>query len=166
LVELYCGSNLISFVDMNWLLQGLLTNWLAALLVFVGGTAVGVLKYKGSRWAATALFALGGSALVASIIIGFAALSMLPDRVTPGNAEAHVRDWLDHWSFEVSKLPDAEAIFAFRARFRDGHPPVLVRHLKSSNQSLLLQATITTTPEEQAAIRVLPREKKMLTKDD
>ena len=142
---------------MSWLLQGLLTNWLAAVLVFVGGAAVGFLKHKGSRWAGPALYAFGGSALIASIIAAFAILSMLPDRVTPGNAQSHVRDWLDHWTFEVSKVSDADTIFTFKARFSDGHP-VFVKQLKSNDQSLLLQAIITTTPEEQTTIRSLPRD--------
>ncbi len=54
-------------MDWQWLWQGLLTNWLAAVLVLGCGIILTYLRAKRPSWAAPTLYGLGACALTSSL---------------------------------------------------------------------------------------------------
>src|SRR5438105_1505763 len=114
---------------MEWLWQGLLSNWLSSLLAAAFILGVGAmmtyLKKKEWRLSTPLLYGLGASAFVAVILIALVVIIRMPkepERITPDNVEIHARTWLEKFGFSVRKDPIPNTVFALVAKDRNDTP--------------------------------------------
>jgi len=105
-------------MDSNWLVQGLLTNWVSELLILLATAIVTYLRKKNSSWLSPVLYGLGGGALVAAILFfGISAArqgqAIVPDSVTPDTIESDITQWANNSRLAIQKVDDKDAYFGY-----------------------------------------------------
>ena len=100
---------------MDWLWQGVFSNWLAdvgrlVVIVLLGAIAA-FIKARFPRLGTLIWFGLGVCTLLIFIFGAFKFIDTLPPKVpqvTLDNVEAHIRTWLDH--FELGACPRKKSL--------------------------------------------------------
>jgi hypothetical protein len=146
-------------MDLDGLVQGVVSNAVWWTVVLVGGAVLAVLRAKWPRYAGPVLYGLLGIASLAIIgfaILGHSLLSREQPQTTPENVEANIRAWADSFVVGVTKAPVKEAHFALVITLHNGNPVVVAR-TKDRPNWLALQSTLTLSPEHQAAMAKLSK---------
>lgn len=96
-----------------WFWQGLLTNWLSAAIVFLGGIMLAFLKARGSRFTSPLLYGLVAVVLLTALILMVRVGGTLPVRIpiTPENADSNVRSWVERAGFSVKTEQSPDTYF-------------------------------------------------------
>lgn len=113
-------------------------------------------------WFTSALWGLIGSALIAVIVAAFEIWRRLPKptpEVTPENVEANIRAWLDSFRLSVKREDNPIALFTLVATPDNGMPIVIWRP-KALDRYVIVEATITISPEDKPLFDNLPAEEK------
>ena len=130
-------------MDINWLWQGLATNWLFAVLVFATGGAVVIARIKQWRWTSPIIYGLGASTLMAILLYAVnsqhelaAAQAM---RTTSGNIQERVRTWIDSFKLQNQNATGADPndLFRYIVTMRNGDR-ITVLHSKRRETYLVI----------------------------
>jgi hypothetical protein len=98
----------------DWFWQGLLTNWVSAAVIFVGGIMLAFLKARGSKFTSPLLYGLGGAVLLTALALMINIGGELPPRkptISSANAEQNVRSWVEKFGFSVRNEQSDQAVF-------------------------------------------------------
>lgn len=148
----------------DWFWQGLLTNWLSALITLGVGLMLAYFKKKGSRWVTPILLGLFGMALICIILWAFMAITKLqqePEPITQENIERNIRTWLDNFAFSTRKEDDPQAFFRLIATTQTNRPITITR-LKSLDRYVIVATALTLSPQHKAVFDKLSQEDKGL----
>ena len=140
---------------MEWVWQGLLTNWLAAAGIGIGALIVAYLKKNHPEWAAVALYGLSALSLLTVSLWAFKSISILPKeipQVTPNNVEEHIGKWLDRYELGRRKTSHPDTYFTYEITLRNGTPIILTRPKSEHGDYINLQAGLEVTPEQKAVL--------------
>jgi hypothetical protein len=122
IVDLTQGSGMIP--KMDWLWQGLATNWLSGLVVFLMGGATFWARVKSYRYLSPILYALAAMALTEVFIFAVNAQHSFvveqSAKTTTDNVEHRVRDWLDAFRLKVQNSPAEAFIFQYTVTMGNG----------------------------------------------
>jgi hypothetical protein len=138
-------------VDFNWVWQGILTNWLADLLVLGAGIMLALAKAKNWGWASPALYGLGGCASMAVLL--FALLNFPAKRITTDNIEGNIRSWLTSFGYGFVPLEPCPipAHFCLRVTLPSGRPVNVIRPNQLDHYIVFI-GEVTVSPEHQALL--------------
>jgi len=145
---------------MGWLraiAKEVLVGVISTLVLFGCGALLAVLKVYFPNWFTFAIWTLAGTGLLAVVLVPFMLLLLLrripkpKPEVTPENIEISIRKWLD--TFRLSAKPEVfpEAFFALVVTPMP-NLNVLVMRLKAFERYIVIQSTITVSPEHKAMI--------------
>jgi hypothetical protein len=151
------GNRKAANMDLNPIVQGILTNWFSDLLILVGGAALAVLRKKNSPWAGVAAYFLIGCACMSVIVftfVGHAILAKETPQTTAENIEPNIRAWSDQFSLGIQKQADDNFDFAYAISLHSGRT-VLVGRPKVRDRYLQFQGNVTLAPEHEAAVQKL-----------
>lgn len=152
----------------NWFWQNLLAQWVWWLLTIAGGVVLAILKKRAPSWASPALYGLGGSALIAVVILALGNLSSLPqqERVTPANVEAHVRSWCDALGLAIKRQPvEADSYFSFAVTLNSGNV-ITVNRIRERDRYIIFRGGVTVSPDHAAIIGKLSDEQRIRLTDE
>jgi hypothetical protein len=90
----------------NWLVQGLVSNWLSSLIALAVGGALTYLSKNGSPWTTPILIGLAGSALILVCTIAFRHVL----GVNIANIEDRIRIWVDHTGSATNSIAPEHAV--------------------------------------------------------
>jgi hypothetical protein len=146
---------------MGWLLQGLLSNWLSAVIILAGGALIAYLKQRSSSWLGPAVWGIGGCVLVAIALLCFWGIAAIPKThppdVTDKNIEQNIRGWLDDFGLSTKKQQDEPTtIFTLVTTLPNGDP-IAIGQLKTHPRYLTIQSTVTISPEHKSVIDKLSK---------
>jgi hypothetical protein len=147
-------------MDWQWLWQGLLTNWLAALVVAIGTFLVAYLKAKRPSWANVVLYGLAAFCLLVVSFWAFKSMAVLPKeipQVTANNVETNIRAWLDHFQLGTKKISDPDSHFSYIVTLRNG-TLVTLKHVKNFDNYITLLANLEISPEQKIQLAGLKKE--------
>lgn len=154
---------------MDWLWQGLITNWLSTLLIIGAGAGLALLKTRRPQWVSPVLYGLLGSGSVAIILVAFYGLAAIPKKqrpqTTPENVEANLRVWLDAFGISTRKVTDQDSHFALIVTLNNGTPVAIVRS-KKLDRYIVLQSTLTISPEHKTLLDKLSNGQKMQIREE
>src|ERR1700687_3490144 len=140
---------------LGWLLQGLISNWLSALLILAGGALIAYLKKKSSSWLNPLVWGMAGCGLVAFMLLCFWGITAIPKShppdVTQGNIEQNLRAWLDDFALSTKKQDDSSADFVLVTTLPNGDPITISRQ-KGHPRYMVIQATVAMSPEHKTVI--------------
>jgi hypothetical protein len=144
-----------------WLLQGLLANWLSAVLIVLGGIVIGYLKKNSSPWFGPTIWGFAGCGLVAVALLCFWGITSIPKNrppdVTPENIERNIRTWLDDFSLSSKKQDLPDTIFVYVLTMPNGDP-ISIGRTKARDRYITLQAQITISPQHQDIFKKLSQD--------
>lgn len=134
----------------NWLVQGLISNWIAALMVVAVGLVLTYLSGQGSRWVVPILSGLCGSALILLCL----AVSRFLLGASPRNIENRVRHWLDRAGTATKnvELPD----FLFNYHVTLNGKVFIVAQFRSHPEFIHFHSDLTYTDADNRAINSMP----------
>jgi hypothetical protein len=162
----FTRSNTTGEGNMDWLWQGLLTNWLAHLgisfLPVLGILAVLLvfLKLKAPAWADPIWYGLGAFTFLVVSLYALKAMDTLPPKVpqiTFDNVEVTVKTWLEHFGLGIQKTSTADAIFTYKITLKNGTPVVIAR-TKELDNYITLQANLEVSPEHRVLLEKMKNE--------
>lgn len=135
-------------MDLNWIWQGIVTNWIADLLILGGGILIAILKVKGSRWLMPLAYGLAGSALIGVILFTIMGLAELRsrERVTVDNVATKVRSWIDNFQLSVRTNPLPEAYFRYEVTMRNGNVVVVARPKERDRYIVIAGRLVSDAP--------------------
>lgn len=147
---------------LNWLLQGLVSNWISAVIMLAVGALVTYLKKKSSAWLGPTMWGLGGCVLAGLVLICFWGVSSIPKNrppdVTTDNIEKNVRTWLDDFGLSTKKEDDPATYFKLTATMPSGDPVTIAR-LKTHDSYVAVEALISISPEHKTVLdKLSPQE--------
>jgi hypothetical protein len=146
---------------MEWLWQGIISNWLSTVLIMTGGLLIAYLKKQSSSWLGPAIWGFGGSGLVAFTLLCFWGISAIPKNrppdVTMSNVEENLRTWMDDFGLSTKKEDSPAAYFSLTTTLPNGDP-ITVSRLKSHERYIAIQAIITIADEHKKILSALPKD--------
>lgn len=144
-------------MDLKWIWQGILTNWLSAGLILAGGVVLAFLKARGARWLYPALYGMVGCALVAIVLYSFAALTAIPKKptqVTPDTIETSIRTWADTFGLGIKKESESGSYFVYVITLPSS-TPVAVSRSRKLDRYISFSTTLTVSPQHSSALERL-----------
>lgn len=107
------------------------------------------------------MYGLGAFVLMLVALAAFAVLDFLPQRVTPGNIEAHLRKWADDYSLGVTKVSDEKNVFTLTVQVMDNSTIGVARE-KSNDQTLWLGSRLVFSDSQQTALKEAGEERQIV----
>jgi hypothetical protein len=149
-------------MDWNWLWQGIVSNWVAALAIVGGGLLITYLKTKGSKWANGLLYGVGGATCIAVLLFalkGRAVFSKEKPEVTGENIEANMKVWADEYGLGVTRAPSPppDSFFAYGVTLANSNQLLIFRS-KAKPKQLQLQVIMSFSQEHQTTFAKLSKE--------
>jgi hypothetical protein len=150
-------------MDFGWLWQGLVSNGVWELVIFAAGIAVAILRKRDSKWVGPLLYGIVTVASLAVIWFTFTGRSLFSTahsaEVTPENVEENLKTWADHLAMSLERqAPSDTKFFAYIGRAGGPRDPVEISRVKEKPGYLQLNATISLSPEHQAALSKLSKQ--------
>jgi len=134
----------------NWLVQGLLSNWLSSVIVLACGAVIAYFSTRGSPLVMPIVWGLVTTLLVLCIILVLRSLF----GATPRNAGFLVRTWLDHSGAATKTIESPEFLFNYRTTLNE--KIFFVAQLKTHPQYIHCQTDISFTDEDNKSIEKMP----------
>jgi hypothetical protein len=138
-------------MEGNWLVQGLLANWLSDLLAFAGVGLVTYLKRTNSTWFQPVLYGLAGGALVAVILLcGQIVASPKRSEASPENVETKIQEWVGNTAISVRQATAIapNTIFTLELTFPNSNK-IVVERFKSSDSYITLESHLLVDSQDQ-----------------
>jgi hypothetical protein len=108
---------------MEWLWQGVLSDWFAAAGIALGVLILGYLKANYPKWASVVLYGLACLFLLTVSLWAFRSMAALPKEATPQvtvqNVETNIKAWLDHFRLDWRERTLQDSYFAYLVTLKD-----------------------------------------------
>lgn len=135
----------------NWLVQGLISNWVSSLIVVGGGAVIVYLTKQGSQWVVPILYGLSGTALILfCIVLTFKFLFV----ANPRNIETRLRTWLDHAQTSTKTVEIPDCIFNYHVVLNG--KIFIIAQFKSHPEYIHFHTDLSFTEEDNKMIEKLP----------
>lgn len=147
-------------MNLNWLWQGLLTNWLAATGIFCLGVLLVYLKAKAPRLSSLILYGLGVCTLLTVILCAFRVIATLPQEIpeiTPKNIETNIRTWLDRFELGTRRTTNADSYFMYEVKLKN-NAVVVISRSKNIDNYINFGANLEITKEIKTIMNNLKNE--------
>ncbi|MEQ1885289.1 MAG: hypothetical protein ABL967_09525 [Bryobacteraceae bacterium] len=126
----------------NWLVQGLITNWLSSGIVILGGLLLAALKGTQSPLLYPILYGLGGAALILMCLLMVRRLY----GVMPASIEPRIRFWLDQIGASTKTVVIPGAKFLYEATLNG--KTILVAQDEKDQKYIDLRANINFSEDD------------------
>lgn len=147
----------LTLTDLDWLWQGLLTNFVWIILIAAGGVVLAVLRARFPRLFMPIVWFFIGSALASVIVVAVVYLvrSSKPNELTSAlkadRLEITIHGWLDTFGYAVQRVnpPEDPAMnFELIAKGPGSDISIIIYSKKNIPQYLTLQTAIALGPED------------------
>ncbi len=144
----------------SWLWQGILSNWLADLLVLLTGGAMFLARVKQWRFTSPVLYGLAASCLMALTLYAVSVHHQFvydqSQLTTTSNIQERVRAWLDAFGLGVRNATGPESYFHYVVTMRNGTALDVFR-FRGREDYVVLQARLSTSAEQREQFKHLTK---------